>query len=88
VPSDPIFKARSKLFKDSFSQYAIPKSVLKLKQGFGRLIRTKKDTGIVVFLDDRIYKTKWGESFLHSFPDNIKIRYGTSDKLLEILSAK
>jgi ATP-dependent DNA helicase DinG len=88
VPSDPIFKARSKLFKDSFSQYAIPKSVLKLKQGFGRLIRTKKDTGIVVFLDNRIYTTKWGKSFLHSFPDDIKMRYGTSDKLLEILRTK
>lgn len=88
VPSDPIFKARSKLFKDSFSQYAVPKSILKLKQWFGRLIRTKKDTWIVVFLDDRIYTTKWGESFLHSFPDDIKVRYGTSDKLLEILAVK
>jgi ATP-dependent DNA helicase DinG len=61
---------------------------LKLKQGFWRLIRTKKDTGIVVFLDDRIYTTKWGQSFLHSFPDDIKIRYGSSDKLLDILAAK
>jgi ATP-dependent DNA helicase DinG len=85
VPSDPIFKARSKLYKDSFSEYAIPKSILKLKQWFGRLIRTKKDTGIVVFLDDRIYTTRWGESFLHSFPSDIKIRYGASDKLLDIL---
>lgn len=86
VPSDPIFQARSKLFSDSFSDYAIPKSVLKLKQWFGRLIRTKKDTGVVVFLDDRIFKTKWGERFLCSFPQDIKIRYGSSQKLLDILS--
>lgn len=88
VPSDPIFKARSKLFKDSFSEYAIPKSVLKLKQGFWRLIRTKKDTGVVVFLDNRIYTTKWGNNFLNSFPSDIKIRYGSSSKLLEILEGK
>jgi Rad3-related DNA helicase len=86
VPSDPIFMARSKLYKDSFAEYAIPKSILKLKQWFWRLIRTKKDTGIVVFLDDRIYTTKWWERFLSSFPSDIKIRYTTSDKLLDLLS--
>lgn len=86
VPSDPIFQARSKLFQDSFSQYAIPKSILKLKQWFGRLIRTKNDTGIVVFLDDRIFKTKWGEQFLSSFPKDIKVRYGSAEKLLDILA--
>lgn len=86
VPSDPIFMARSKLYKDSFAQYAIPKSILKLKQWFWRLIRTKKDTWIVVFLDDRIYTTKWWERFLSSFPSNIKVRYTTSDKLLDLLS--
>jgi len=86
VPSDPIFMARSKLYKDSFWEYAIPKSILKLKQWFWRLIRTKKDTGIVVFLDDRIYKAAWWERFLSSFPKDIKIRYTTSDKLLKLLS--
>ena len=86
VPSDPIFMARSKLYKDSFAEYAIPKSILKLKQGFWRLIRTKKDTGIVVFLDDRIYTTKWWERFLSSFPSEIKVRYTRSDMLLDLLS--
>jgi len=43
VPSDPIFEARSKLYKDSFSEYSLPKAIIKLKQGFGRLIRTKTD---------------------------------------------
>jgi len=86
VPSDPIFMARSKLYEDSFAQYAIPKSILKLKQWFWRLIRTRKDSGIVVFLDDRIYTTKWGERFLWSFPSDIKIRYTNSDSLLDLLS--
>lgn len=86
VPSDPIFMARSKLYTDSFSEYAIPKSILKLKQWFWRLIRTRKDTGIVVFLDDRIYTTEWWKRFLWSFPKDIKIRYTSSDKLLDLLS--
>jgi len=86
VPSDPIFMARSKLYKDSFAEYAIPKSILKLKQWFWRLIRTKKDTWIIVFLDDRIYTTKWWERFLSSFPSDIKIRYTESEKLLNLLS--
>ena len=68
VPSDPIFQARSRLFQDSFSQYAVPKSILNLKQGFGRLIRTKTDSGVVVFLDDRIWTTSWGKKFLTAFP--------------------
>ncbi len=85
VPSDPIFQARSALFKDSFWEYAIPKSILKLKQWFWRLIRTKKDTGMVVFLDDRISKTSWWARFFEAFPQDIKIRHGKTQKLIEIL---
>ncbi len=88
VPSDPIFKARSKLVEDSFNDYAIPKAILKLKQWFWRLIRTKSDTWIVVFLDDRITKTRWWERFYDSFPSNIKTRIGNSEKLLDILARK
>lgn len=88
VPTDPIFQARSGLYKDSFSQYAIPKSILKLKQGFGRLIRTKSDTGIIVFLDDRIMSTQWWKKYLQAFPKDIKTRYASSKKLIEILQKK
>ena len=76
--------ARSKLYSNSFEQYAIPKSILKLKQAFWRLIRTKKDSWIVLFLDDRIYTTKWGEKFLSAFPVGIKVRYASSEKILSI----
>ena len=85
APTDPVFMARSKLFKDSFTEYAIPKSILKLKQGFGRLIRSKSDSGVIIFLDDRIYSTRWGEAFLQAFPEWIKVRYGESEKLLDLL---
>ena len=85
VPTDPIFQARSALFQDSFQQYAIPKSILKLKQGFWRLIRTKKDTGVVVFLDDRIFTTQWWKRYFEAFPKDMKVRYGSTQKLIEIL---
>jgi len=85
VPTDPIFVARSGLFQNSFEEYAIPKSILKLKQGFGRLVRSKDDTGIIVFLDDRISTTNWGKRFFEAFPSDIKIRYGSTQKLMELL---
>ncbi|MDQ7022318.1 MAG: helicase C-terminal domain-containing protein [Candidatus Gracilibacteria bacterium] len=88
VPTDPIFQARSALFQNAFMEYGVPKSILKLKQGFGRLIRTKEDTGIIIFLDDRIYSTSWGKVFYDAFPDNIKIRKGKSEELIHILQKK
>ena len=88
VPTDPIFKARSTLFKNAFMEYWAPKSILKLKQGFWRLIRTKKDTWIVIFLDDRIYSTSWWEVFYNAFPKNIKIRKSASVDLINILKNK
>ena len=88
VPSDPIFKARSSLFKNAFMEYWVPKSILKLKQWFWRLIRTKTDTWIVVFLDDRIYSTSWWEIFYTAFPDEIKIRKWSWENLINILNKK
>jgi predicted DnaQ family exonuclease/DinG family helicase len=85
VPTDPIFQARSILFKDAFQDYSIPKAILKLKQGFGRLIRSKTDTWIMIFLDDRIVSCDWGREFLKSFPLDIQIKYTTTEKLFEIL---
>jgi len=86
APTDPVFQARSWLFQDSFRDYAIPKSILKLKQWFGRLIRTKTDTGIVVFLDNRIYSTSWWQDFLSAFPENINMKIAPKEKLLNLLS--
>lgn len=68
VPSDPIVEARSKTFDDPFSEYSIPEAILTFRQGFGRLIRTQSDRGIVVVLDRRILSKKYGRYFIDSLP--------------------
>lgn len=68
VPSDPIFAARSETFDDSFAQYAVPEAVLRFRQGFGRLIRSRNDRGIVVVLDKRVLTKNYGRLFLHALP--------------------
>ncbi len=73
VPRDPLVEAKSEWLtrqgRDPFREYSLPEAVMKLKQGFGRLIRAKTDKGIVVILDSRI-KTKWyGRLFLDSLPE-------------------
>jgi DNA polymerase-3 subunit epsilon/ATP-dependent DNA helicase DinG len=68
VPTDPIFSARCELFEDSFNQYALPQAVLKFKQGFGRLIRSRQDRGAVVILDSRLQTRSYGKVFLESLP--------------------
>lgn len=68
VPSDPIFAARSETFDDSFAQYAVPEAVLRFRQGFGRLIRSRTDRGIVVVLDKRVLTKSYGRLFLDALP--------------------
>jgi len=68
VPSDPIFAARSETFDDAFAQYAVPEAVLRFRQGFGRLIRSKNDRGIVVVLDKRVLTKNYGRMFIESLP--------------------
>jgi predicted DnaQ family exonuclease/DinG family helicase len=68
VPTDPIFAARSELFSDPFNQYTLPQAALKFKQGFGRLIRSKNDRGIMVVLDSRVKRKSYGAFFLDSLP--------------------
>lgn len=73
VPSHPLVEARSDLIKarggDAFLEYSLPEAVLKLRQGFGRLIRRASDHGIVVILDSRVLTKKYGNVFLQSLPD-------------------
>ncbi len=68
VPSDPIFAARSETFEESFAQYAVPEAVLRFRQGFGRLIRSNHDRGIVVVLDRRVLSKNYGRMFIESLP--------------------
>jgi ATP-dependent DNA helicase DinG len=68
VPSDPIVAARSETFEDPFTEYNLPEAILKFRQGFGRLIRTQSDRGVVVILDRRILTKRYGKVFIQSLP--------------------
>lgn len=69
VPSDPIISARSETYEDPFYQYALPEAILRFRQGFGRLIRTQYDRGVVAVLDKRILTKRYGRAFLESLPE-------------------
>ncbi len=69
VPSDPIVAARSETFDDAFYNYSVPDAILRFRQGFGRLIRSKTDRGVVVVLDKRVQSKKYGQLFLDSLPE-------------------
>ena len=72
VPSDPVFAARSDLIKsrggNPFMELSVPESVIKFRQGFGRLIRRGDDRGAVVVFDRRIIEKRYGEIFMRSVP--------------------
>jgi len=73
VPSDPVVAARVKAIDanggNAFLQYQVPSAVITLKQGFGRLIRSLHDRGLLVLLDNRILKKQYGRVFIESLPD-------------------
>ncbi len=68
VPTEPVFEARSEQFENAFMQYAVPHAILRLRQGFGRLIRTKTDRGTAVILDSRLVSRRYGRLFVDSLP--------------------
>jgi len=68
VPTDPLIAARSEIYEDSFQQYYLPEAILKFRQGFGRLIRTASDRGVVAILDRRVLTKQYGRLFLESLP--------------------
>jgi Rad3-related DNA helicase len=73
VPSDPIVAARSETYEDPFNEYNIPEAVLRFRQGFGRLIRTQSDRGVVVVLDKRLLTKSYRKLFLESLPECKKV---------------
>src|SRR6266404_6327253 len=72
VPDHPLVEAKLELIEkrggDPFVEYSLPEAILKLRQGVGRLIRTKSDRGIVVILDNRIVTKPYGRSFMQALP--------------------
>src|SRR5205085_11564712 len=69
VPDDPLVAGRAERYDDPFLQFQLPQAALRLRQGFGRLIRTKTDYGAVVLLDRRIVTRDYGDVLLGSLPD-------------------
>ncbi|GAB4559240.1 MAG: helicase C-terminal domain-containing protein [Anaerolineae bacterium] len=74
VPNDPIIQARSQLFLDPFNEYYLPDAILRFRQGFGRLIRSRDDVGICVILDRRVVSKAYGQRFLESLPSCYELR--------------
>lgn len=72
VPSDPIVAARTRFIDDnggkSFFEYSVPNAIITLKQGIGRLIRSKTDKGVIAILDSRLRTKGYGKDFLNSLP--------------------
>jgi ATP-dependent DNA helicase DinG len=72
VPSEPITEARIEDLRsrsiDPFSNYQIPRAIIQMKQGFGRLIRKQSDKGVISILDSRIVRRGYGKQFLDSLP--------------------
>lgn len=73
VPSDPVVAARTDAVRraggEPFREYQIPQAAIALKQGFGRLIRSRSDRGVLVLLDNRITRQRYGQIFFDSLPD-------------------
>ena len=72
VPDHPLIEAKLELIEqrggDPFTEYSLPEAILKLRQGVGRLIRTKTDHGIIVILDNRVVTKPYGRAFMQALP--------------------
>jgi ATP-dependent DNA helicase DinG len=87
-PDEPLTEAKCQVIKqqggNAFTEYSLPEAILRFKQGFGRLIRTETDKGIMMVFDKRIITTKYGKAFLKSIP-SVPMKKGNINELTEII---
>ncbi|MGH7913000.1 MAG: ATP-dependent DNA helicase, partial [Candidatus Dormibacteraceae bacterium] len=79
VPGEPVYAARAEQLRDPFRQLALPQATLRLKQGFGRLIRRRDDRGAVVILDARVVRRDYGRAFLDALPEARRLQAPLSE---------
>lgn len=84
-PNHPVYKAKTELLesngKNPFFHFALPHAIIRFKQGFGRLIRSKEDRGIIFVCDARLRKSRYGSQFINSIP-NVPIHFDTTNHLM------
>ena len=82
VPSEPMIAARAETFESPFLEYSLPEAILRFRQGFGRLIRTQHDLGVVAIFDRRILTKQYGRLFIESLP-TCEVKIGSLQNLAE-----
>jgi ATP-dependent DNA helicase DinG len=84
-PHDPVVAAKmdriKKLGRNAFTEQALPDAIIRFKQGFGRLIRTKRDKGAIVIFDRRIIESPYGKQFIKSIPE-VDVVYKPFDEMI------
>lgn len=86
VPDDPLVAGRSERYDDPFREFQLPQAALRLRQGFGRLIRTRSDRGAVVLMDRRVLERDYGSTFLASLPD-VRLRRVPREAVAGVVAA-
>lgn len=85
VPDDPLVAGRAERYDDPFREFQLPQAALRLRQGFGRLLRTRTDRGAVVLMDRRVIEREYGPTFIASLPD-VRVRRVPRDAVADAVA--
>jgi DNA polymerase-3 subunit epsilon/ATP-dependent DNA helicase DinG len=86
VPDDPLVAGRAERYDDPFREFQLPQAALRLRQGFGRLLRTRTDRGAVVLMDRRVIERDYGPTFISSLPD-VRVRRVPRDGVADLVAS-